>query len=560
MVLALVGLAALSGCGGGSSSPAPTITASPASVTVSASVVGSAPTAAVSVSFANAPSGVFFSASDFTTSGIAGISTPTYTATQGSFTITFHTPDTLKPATYTDTVTLLLCSDAQCKVVLKSSPLPVSYTVTAATGPSAPQVALDSTTLTYSALYMDQWAGTVTPDPSAFTFTNFPAAPVVQVSAPTTGVVSSATFVMTDATHGGLALVLQPASGLAQGTYSTVINVTVCLDQACVNPVGSPFAVTLQYVVTNRFTVAGANGYTIAAYPLMTTAFAANSQQNLIYALVGEGSNTASVQEIDATTGLSALAPLPVTSWARTLALSDDGQYLYTNGESSVEQIQASTLTVSLTIPTPTGPSAIAVEPGQSQTIAVATENVLQIYDSAVARPNSAGGGVFALTWTGTPAVLAGLFATTTNFCAFPVNASGVSEPVLPCVGPHDQYSLIFANGFGYADGGTVVNQTTMTLVTTLSAPNATITVVVPDATLGKAFATTSLMGSGGCYIESFNLTSNAPIASAWLPTLSGGGSCTYGSYRAIARWGANGLAVSTGTDLIAISGAFVGP
>jgi hypothetical protein len=99
-----------------------------------------------------------------------------------------------------------------------------------------------------------------------------------------------------------------------------------------------------------------------------------------------------------------------------------------------------------------------------------------------------------------------------------------------------------------------------MTLVTTLSAPNATITVVVPDATLGKAFATTSLMGSGGCYIESFNLTSNAPIASAWLPTLSGGGSCTYGSYRAIARWGANGLAVSTGTDLIAISGAFVGP
>ena len=28
----------------------------------------------------------------------------------------------------------------------------------------------------------------------------------------------------------------------------------------------------------------------------------------------------------------------------------------------------------------------------------------------------------------------------------------------------------------------------------------------------------------------------------------------------ALVRWGANGLAVSTGTDLIAISGGFVGP
>jgi hypothetical protein len=69
--------------------------------------------------FCQWPSTVYFLDSDLTIHGMASISAPTHIATQRTFTVTFLPQNELKPATYTDTVTLLLCSDPQCRCSIR---------------------------------------------------------------------------------------------------------------------------------------------------------------------------------------------------------------------------------------------------------------------------------------------------------------------------------------------------------------------------------------------------------------------------------------------------------
>ena len=580
----------LSSCGGGGSSsspppPQPTITAAPAPLTVTTSTNSTAPSATVNVTFANAPSTVYFSSSDFTTHAIASISPPTYNATQGSFIVTFLAPNGLKPATYTDTVTLLLCSDPQCKVVVATNPLTVNYTVTAPSGTGAPQVTLDSTSLTYEALYVDGSVTPVTPDPTALAFSNFAMTPHVSLSAPTTGGINAMSFAMSDATHGGITFSFAAPNSLAKQTYTTTVNMTVCLDANCVNPVaGANYMLTVQYVVGNSVTVTGANGYTMSIYPVPAVNISGNANQKLIFASIASTAiqNANSVVVVDPTTGQSPFAPLASTAPPNALALSADGQYLYVAIGSSVEQVQTSTFTVAQTITQSIAPNSpvqtIAVEPGQPQTIAVGG-SFLEIFDGAVARPNSIlyGGGIGApigvagLQWVGSPPVLYGLqspSAFAPNECIFPIEAMGVTLAAQSCDGGGFQMTF-GANGLGYSIG-TVWDPTTWTLVQTWPLPNIHLSSLLPDVGLNKLFGyATSSATLSGCWIQSYSLSSLAAIFSVSLPRLFTGspnpnGECNYGN-SPIVRWGANGIAIMTGVSagtgyIIAISGAFVGP
>ena len=575
------GAVLLTACGGGSSQgstptptvaaspPAtPTIAASPSAVAVSAAVTDTAPTANVSLTFGNAPTGVILTVNDATTNAIASIGTPTYNSTTGSFTITFKAPSSLKPAAYSDTVTVLLCSDPQCKVVLASDPLQVTYTVKAATGSTAPSVTLDSATQTYSALYIQTAPSRLSLDPNAFTFANFTSTPTVQVSVPANSAIGAPQFAMSDATHGGISFAFATPSTLAQNTYSTPVTVTVCIDPNCVNPVtGGSFTLTVNYIVTNKVTVDGANGYTMAAFPLTAPLIASNPNLNSILAVVAPTAPATanSVQRIDPTTGTSSPTPLTLTDSGNTaVALSDDGQYLYVNGANSIQQIQTSTLTAGLTIPVSGGSnSPIAVQPGHSQTIAIAAPSV-QIFDGTVARPNalsSIGYSVLSLAWTSDPAVLAVELEGNTidQECSLPVDANGVTATVncLSAFSPSTVTRIApftFTGGFGYARGGSVLRESDWTYVATLSVTGETSLAVVPDLPTGKAFALLKTTGvtPGTCSVQSFSLASDAAVANIQLPF----GVCA----NQLVRWGTNGLAFSTGTDLVAVSGAFVGP
>ena len=575
-------VAACGGGGGGGSSPPPaaSIATSPSSVTVSAAVNGTAPNpVTVGVSFSNAPSTVYFMASDYSTKGISGVSTPVYTAIGGSFVVSFKPPNGLQPASYADTDTLLLCSDPQCQSVLAKYPLAVTYTVTAAS--SAPQVTLDSASLNIQALSVDQGEVATTPDPSQFTFANFTAPPYVQLSAPTTGGISSLNFVMSDATHGGIAFVMQPPTGLGAGTYTTTIKAAVCLDSNCVNPVsGGSFTITLSYVIGNSITVAGVNGYTMTYFAVPDPAaggglvgFVANSQQNIIYLSISSSasSNAKTIEALDATSGAATYSASGLGG-SYVLALSDDAQYLYTESATGIERLLASNLTSNLLIPDNFGgnfPLSIAVAPGEPQTFAVGGIGFLQIFDGAVMRPVSVqlpgadDSGVQGLEW-GTDTLLYGQYNPGTGAplpeCSFTVDANGVTGPT--SCSTTNLYPFNFAGDVGYADGGLVINPSNWATVATLSLPNVTIGTPLPDTTLGKLFAFASPTGSPNNLapqIQSFDLTSYAPIASVRLPNLN------YGNNPPLVRWGTNGLATlgsssSGNTYVVVVSGGFVGP
>jgi hypothetical protein len=562
--------ALLSACGGNSgssSSSGAQMTVSPSPVSTTAAVTAAAPSVNVGVTFANAPSTVYFMTSDYSTNGISSVSTPVFNSSQGSFTVHFKVPSGLKPATYADTDTLLLCSDPQCQTVLVKYSLAINYTVTPAT--SAPQVTLDSNTLSYQALAIDQAPVTATPAPTAFTFTNFTAPPFVKLSAPTTGGIDGLDFTMSDATHGGITFTFRKPSQLGAGTYTTPVTVTVCLDATCANQVAT-FALTVNYTIGNTVTVAGANGYTMTAVAVpQALALVGNAQQNVVYTSISSvaTSDASGIEALNLLTGTTAFSAQPIGG-SQTLALSDDGQYLYTPGNAAVQQVQTSNLTVSLSIPA-TGVDSIAVAPGEPQTIAVAgTEVPLQIFDKAVARQNALQQGATYwydnLQW----ATDTHLYATYVNApgpssaCNVPVDANGVST-VGTCE-QRDAGYYNYANGLGYGFGN-VVNTTNWNLVGTLTAPGATIEVpALPDATLGRVFAVTTAPNPYLCQLLSFDLATLAPIASLHLPSDSSG-SCpprnTMTPWPGIpVRWGTNGLALLANDHIIVIKGTFVGP
>jgi hypothetical protein len=325
----------------------------------------------------------------------------------------------------------------------------------------------------------------------------------------------------------------------------------------------------VNYLIGNTVTVAGTHGYTMTAIAIPhAVALVGNAQQNVVYTSISStaASNASEIEALNLLTGTSTFSAQPLGGWG-TLALSDDGQYLYTSSGAGVQQVQTSNLTVSLSIAAP-GIDSIAVAPGEPQTIAVTgTEAPLQIFDKAVARPNSLAPGATEnygdLHWGTDTNLYTDYFigAGPTNSCNVPVDASGVSK-LGTCDYTDNGQGYNYANGLGYGPGGTVVDTTTnWNAVGTLTAPNASIPwPPLPDTILGRVFAIGTTTSLTSCVLLSFNLTTLAPIASLHLPADSGG-SCLAGIGKSsTVRWGTNGLALLASDYLIVISGTFVAP
>lgn len=436
-----------------------------------------------------------------------------------------------------------------------------------ASGPS-PSVMLDSSSQSYSALYIQSAPGlNLNLDPAAFTFTNFPDTPTVQVTALAGGPIGAPGFVMQDATHGGLTFTFDPPSSVARGTYSVPFSVLVCVDSGCGRKVQT-FTVTVHYTVTDHLSVDGDNGYTMAAFPLAATVIAANPSVSKVVALVpptGPATNN-SVESIDPTTGAVTAAPLVLSeSPNNVLALSDDGQYAYVNGPTRVQQIQTATLAAGLSVPSPDGTNtSIAVQPAHPQTFAIGHSG-LQMFDGAQPRPNTVSTGYLyeSLAWTSDPGRIA--FNLKGNLqsseCTYAVDASGFDTTApTPCTNAPNIFAkadqhFVFAGGYGYEARGAVLRESDWTFVATLpvTAP-ATLSGVLPDPQTGHAFA--FVTSDSTCELQSFALATNTGIASIRLPIVASG-NCGYSN---LVRWGTDGLAFLTKTDLVVVTGKFVAP
>jgi len=233
--------------------------------------------------------------------------------------------------------------------------------------------------------------------------TNFPSTGLwLEISQPTGGPVTSASYQAFTGPTAVVGLTLESPAALGPGFYNDSVNFSLCYDSACQNLVpGSPVTEPLDFIVS---TTPGKE-YTIQSVALAgASAVAWDSASQELYATTVEGgAHSDSLVQIDPTTGtVGASMGFPVA--LTQLAISDDGQYAYvaSKGESTVYRVELPSLTVDTQIPlgsigtVPNTLYQMAVAPGEPQTLAISLDDGgspeytpgVVLFDGAVQRQN----------------------------------------------------------------------------------------------------------------------------------------------------------------------------
>lgn len=277
------------------------------------------------------------------------------------------------------------------------------------------------------------------------------------------------------------------------------------------------------------------------------------------------------VVAIDPATGV-VVKRLAVGSEPNRLALSSDGVYLYVglDAAGAYRRIDLNTGAMSplYFVQSYFGPGhtalAIAVMPGNPQTVAIyGSEGTLGIYDNGVQRPkttfdfnsNQQIGGYPAFDPSGA------FIYTATNYGLYklPITAQGLASYTELSPLKNQAYGLQYDAGRLYVSDGEVYNATTGKGVVTFHASGESNLVgpVVSDSTVGKAFG--FAFNSGLVQnetVDSFNETTylqSGSLAVGGLDTLD----YPYNP-EDLVRWGENGLAFRTGTQIYFLSGPLV--
>ena len=271
------------------------------------------------------------------------------------------------------------------------------------------------------------------------------------------------------------------------------------------------------------------------------------------------------VVAIDPLTG-NLMRQIAVGSNPNQLAISSDGTQLFVglDGAGAVRQVNLTTgqpgIQFSLGGTTgvynpPFTAAALAALPGEPNSVAVLDiSGDLRIFDSGVARPQTSAGSFNTYFDQNSGALSFGptvstLYAAVQPFAgveAISIGATGVTG-----VQPVSTGTTNVPNGIQYDSGnlylsnGTVVSSSTGQVLGTFSAGTNTAAVgpVVSDSALGLAFVANNGAGSGTSAVLAFN-------ESSFLPTGSIPVSGVSGSFEHVVRWGSNGVAVSTPTQI----------
>lgn len=245
------------------------------------------------------------------------------------------------------------------------------------------------------------------------------------------------------------------------------------------------------------------------------------------------------------------------------LAISDDDSYLYAglDGSSSVQRFLLPSLQRDINYslgagPYPSGPFSVVdlqVAPGLPRTTAVSRGSLelllfgnsnyatggMEVFDDAVQRPTVATAGLYSSIQWGSDTQIYAINNEISSFDLYSlaVNPSGVTQS-------HDypnEFSDFYARlhydsgtGYAYTDDGYVINPTNGKQVSQFPASG----YMVPDSKLNRAFFLGQIYGqpSTSFAIESFDLTTLAPVAEIVIPNVQG-------YPLQFIRWGTSGLA-----------------
>lgn len=534
------------GDGGGGGGGGPSVSGNPGSLSFSAAVNDPlVPNPQVHLTFSGVPASAQTIKIDFSNSGISDVAAEFTSPTTVLLTLVLRPPASLKPAARSDQVLFTLCSDSACAntVAGTGGSFSVSYTVTAAAAGNEPALAFAQNPLTVQDLAISVDLPTAITD--AISFSHVANPPYLSVDNSGAPAVTGTAY-STSSTEGVMDIQPGAPSQVGAGTWATNLKVTACLDDTCANPFpGSPFTVTVNYVVGDWITGPDPYGYNLSAAQQNLLTMAWDPIHSSVYTLLPLGLATvASVAPYDPTTKTLGTPANLADNGTGALAVSDDGQYLYVGvADGTVQRFQLPSLTPDLVIPlgmdgsgNPYYANAIQVAPGAAHTIAVGESNFtfvnnpggeagVAIFDDNVQRPKRAdgnasmhtGAAVDSLAWKADGSALYGTGSAVPGLLTFVVDAQGISS--YASAGTFAGTALHGVGSTLYLDGGEVIDTTTGQ-VTTPFAALGPIGRVLPDPADGRVFVADAVQAIRAQKIYAVDISSGVTLASLQLPQL----------------------------------------
>ena len=316
-----------------------------------------------------------------------------------------------------------------------------------------------------------------------------------------------------------------------------------------------------------------------------------NAVDGLIYASIpgsaGEGlGNT--IAGIDPSSGVI-IKTIFVGSEPNRIALSSDGTQLFVglNGAGAVRQVNLTTATAGIQFSLGGGPGVynppytaqgLAVLPGQPNSVAVYGNNgIVTIFDSGAARAKTSSGlSVYfnqnsgSLSFGSSASTLyLNSQSTSANLYALTIDATGVTGATP--LGNGGGNSIQYDNSRLYLSSGVVLNAATgsqlgqFSTASTSGSPSTPVVAagpVVSDSTLGRAWVVPSSLSyqTNTNQIIAFDETTFNPVGS--IPITGVGANLSSSSYNNIPadliRWGQNGLAYRTASQLYVLQSSLV--
>lgn len=258
---------------------------------------------------------------------------------------------------------------------------------------------------------------------------------------------------------------------------------------------------------------------------------------------------------IDPVSGTIA-SSVAVGSEPNALAVSENGQYIYVglDGDNAVRRFDVATQTAGPQFSTVAGPRDISAMPGNPNSIAIvrrASADEVLIYDNGVPRTITKLHDVTGIAFSNSPEVLYGANTESTSyeFSKMTVASCGVAL-TKGTRGIFPSADIKYDNGRVYATNGYVIDPEIPSLVGTFSTSDIGFPVVEPDSKANRIYSLRMTGSSATLYV--FDMQTLVSLGALNLPGVTG-------LPDSLVRWGANGLAFNTPTQVFLLQNALIG-
>jgi hypothetical protein len=492
--------------------------------------------------------------------------------------VNFLAASMLGAGSYTDTIKVNVCTDAQCTKPIAGSPqtIAVNYTVTGNPIPTTQFSVAGGSLVLEVPTSGSAPTGTLTissnglPPYGAYVYPSIGSGAAIASATVQSNLDGTATLTITG----------KPPGTLGSGIYTDNVQLQICFDSACTKPANfTQQNVTVLYVVDASPGV----DFTQATIPVEVSDMAWNAARARIYATANSdtGGISQSLLVINPTTAtIEQTVSLGQSTDPTSIVLSDDGNYAYIIDSISnqVLQVDLGTLTVTERVQISTIAERVKSVPGAAGSFAVQSYNnytTLLIYDGTTQRPQGFSTGsletnlLYTFGADASTVYAYDVSVASPTMYQLSVSNSGLTiaqQTANVAINLGNNNDFLYAGSLVYALTGSVYDPSTQSVKSSFSmlrtssyGGNSQSYSFAVDGLLNRAYFMTddsSIASPGQMTLEGFNLTTQAPTWLARFPSSNPLGG-------RMIRWGSNGIAFVGGNaaaspNITLISGSIV--